>query len=229
MCFLRTRWSHKNMIYTHQKKIILKFTQIEFIDWWMKRNQCELFFLWYHQYEHLIRTVSFDSKRTIPFIPIFSVHHTAFVIEKYFIYWVFHFHIANWVKCKMEPMRLFRILRFVYILLTRYPPKCRTWQVNVASRPTATEIFTIGSANSGWNVRTSGKDKQQTKVNKASENGGTIFYFFRLISNCAMSARSFDCKQWVHSCVNVCKLFHRLCYCIFHQFRWWRGIELNAI
>ena len=43
------------------------------------------------------------------------------------------------------------------IKLTLYPPKCLTWQVNVASLPIATEILTIPSANSGWNIETSGK------------------------------------------------------------------------
>lgn len=55
------------------------------------------------------------------------------------------------------------IIRTLHFVLTRYPPKCRTWQVNVASRPTATEILTIGSANSGWNVRTSAEENKERR------------------------------------------------------------------
>lgn len=48
--------------------------------------------------------------------------------------------------------RWFLVLCRVCVILTRYPPKCRTWQVKVASRPTATDTFDIPSTNSGWKL-----------------------------------------------------------------------------
>lgn len=82
--------------------------------------------------------------------------------------------LFNNFKIKIKLYRRICCLKYVYyiyspIWLTRYPPKCRTWQVNVASLPTATEILTIGSANSGW------KDKlPENKIKLLTER--IIFY-----------------------------------------------------
>lgn len=76
---------------------------------------------------------------------------------------IFQFKLLQWLEIFKSFLKWKDPINRNYILLTRYPPKCRTWHVNVASRPTATDIFTIGSANSGWNVRTSGNKLENVK------------------------------------------------------------------
>lgn len=118
-------------------------------EWIKIRNLC--YFLWWHQLAPSFVFWLLYSKRTIQFSSIF--HHKVFHLNRIF----------ECARIKRNSVNVI-IIRKIYFVLTRYPPKCRTWQVNVASLPTATEIFTIGSANSGWNVRTSGKIEQTVSI-----------------------------------------------------------------